>query len=243
VDILSALFDLGQWDECLRGAEEAMAWGEEHQDAWIRSGGLLWKARVMTWRGGDEMASLLEEVLLLVREEEDVSFYRWGPLVIAACLEWALGHESEAVGLIEEVRQVIENEPTWLVRGVQDVVRILVAVGAVDEAQDLSAGRTANMALEQTSLLTAKAILAQARGHPEAALALYTSCTAQWHEYGCALEEGQGLLGAGRCLLELRRTDDAAASALGARAVFEKLGARPLIEAVDAVLAQAAAPS
>jgi tetratricopeptide (TPR) repeat protein len=242
VDLLSALFELGQWDECLRGAEEAMAWGEEHRDVWIRSGGLLWKARVMMWRGGNEMASLLQEVLLLAREA-DVMFYRVGPLVTAACLEWALGHEAEAVGLIEEARQMIQNEPTWFVRGVQDVIRVLVAGGAVDEAQDLFAGRTANMALEQTSLLTAQAILAEARRQPEAALALYTSCTAQWHEYGCVLEEGQGLLGAGRCHLELGHIGEATASLVDARAVFEKLGARPLVEAVDAVLAQASARS
>ena len=61
--------------------------------------------------------------------------------------------------------------------------------------------------------------------------------------YGFSLEEGQTLLGAGRCLIESERAGDALERLRRARAILSPLGVRPLLEEIDDLLGEETALS
>ena len=76
--------------------------------------------------------------------------------------------------------------------------------------------------------------MAEAQERFEEALTLYQEAAERWTEFGFVLEQGQALLGAGRCLLALDRPDEAVPWLQSAREIFEALGARALaVEARD----------
>lgn len=60
------------------------------------------------------------------------------------------------------------------------------------------------------SLLTARAVVAEARGHYPVAFDRYKQAIAQWRTHGFQLELGLTRIGAGRCLLAPERGDEAA---------------------------------
>jgi hypothetical protein len=72
---------------------------------------------------------------------------------------------------------------------------------------------------------------------------LYEESADRWAMYGFVLEQGQALLGAGRCLLALKHPQRAANSLRNAQAIFESLGARPLVADTKQLLEQAASPA
>jgi hypothetical protein len=65
---------------------------------------------------------------------------------------------------------------------------------------------------------------------------VYADAAARWHDFGVPFEEGQALLGQGRCLMALGRTPEAAAPLAAARDIFERLGAKPALIEVDRLL-------
>ena len=95
-------------------------------------------------------------------------------------------------------------------------------------------------ARHQHARLTAQAVLAEARGDLQEAAGLYEHAAERWTQYGHVLERGQGLLGAGRCLVRLNGPQ-AAPKLQDARTSFAALGARPLLAETDAWLLDAAA--
>lgn len=82
-----------------------------------------------------------------------------------------------------------------------------------------------------------------ARGHKheatdqiEEARTLYQEAAQRWADYGFVLEEGQAHLGLARCLIALGDHEAAAEPLHKARAIFERLGAVPLINETDSYL-------
>jgi class 3 adenylate cyclase len=57
-----------------------------------------------------------------------------------------------------------------------------------------------------------------------------------WREFGDPYEEGQALIGQGRCLAARGRAPEAAAPLAAAREIFARLGARPALAETDAVM-------
>jgi hypothetical protein len=86
-------------------------------------------------------------------------------------------------------------------------------------------------------VLTADAVVAEARGDPEGAAALYEQAANGWEASGNALERGQALLGLGRCLRRLGRPE-AGSRLREARAVLGDLGCRQLVAETDGWLQQ-----
>ena len=68
------------------------------------------------------------------------------------------------------------------------------------------------------------------------ALAGYKQAIALWRAHGFQLELGLTRIGAARCLIELDRWDEAAASLAGARDVLRPLGAAPSLAEIDELL-------
>jgi tetratricopeptide (TPR) repeat protein len=122
--------------------------------------------------------------------------------------------------------------------------RVLVAAGALDDAEDLVRGAGEPTSKRQgLSLLTGWATVAEARGRFEEAASLYEECARVWDEYHFPLERGRSLLGAGRCRLALDAPDDALDALNQARDVLTALGARPFVEEIDDLLGRATALS
>jgi hypothetical protein len=94
--------------------------------------------------------------------------------------------------------------------------------------------------LRQHIRVTCEALLAEARGEHEAAAAGFADAAARWHDFGVPYEEAHALLGQGRCLMALGRAPKAAPVLEQARAIFEKLGAKPALEETEKLLAESA---
>ncbi|MDQ5821442.1 MAG: hypothetical protein M3540_08385, partial [Actinomycetota bacterium] len=78
-------------------------------------------------------------------------------------------------------------------------------------------------------VLTSRAVLEEARSEDEAAAVHYLEVADAWREYGFRLEQAEALLGAGRCLLVLERSDEAVPALEQAHGIFSELGAQPLL--------------
>jgi hypothetical protein len=61
----------------------------------------------------------------------------------------------------------------------------------------------------ENSILTAGALLNEARGEYASALHGYNGLDARWQSFGNMMEQGQALSGSARCLASLKRTDEA----------------------------------
>jgi class 3 adenylate cyclase/tetratricopeptide (TPR) repeat protein len=234
-------FDLGQWDDVLDLADGLLEqWeGESVQYVpWAKS----YRAMVHVWRGQiAEAAALQGEYLPALGEIADLQLL--GPaLVTSARIELARGNKAAATELLDEFITTTEGV-TRMFRGISlaDAVRLLVALGELDRAAELTAGSQTPGLRMQISSATAEAILAEARGESEKALQGYEQVARDWADYGNVLEHALALYGAGRCLTELGRAPEGSERLATAKEVLVELDAMPTVDEIDALGDQAAA--
>jgi hypothetical protein len=82
-------------------------------------------------------------------------------------------------------------------------------------------------------LTHSRAVVAEARGRHEEALALYQEAASAWAAFHLPYERGMALYGESRCLAELGRAAEAKERLAEARGAFAGLGAEPLVTEVD----------
>jgi class 3 adenylate cyclase/tetratricopeptide (TPR) repeat protein len=235
-ETLWMLYDLGDWDELLRVAEELISWDRLRGGSYFGVMALSYKAQVLLRRGRvAEAASLSDEFLARARKIEDPQILA-PALVVAALIEHAKGDGSAAISLIEEFAAVVPLTSMHRPSQVHEAVRLCTAAGALGLAESLLDGMQPALARHRHGLLTARASLAEAQARLEEAFDLYTDAAQRWAEYGFVLERGQALLGAGRCLRRLERREEAEATLADSREVFDGLQARPLVAEVDALV-------
>jgi hypothetical protein len=117
-----------------------------------------------------------------------------------------------------------------------ELAAVCVAAGDLGSIRRLvdsirvTAGRTGH------ALIGARAVLAEADGDPETAVALFDEAAKRWAEYGYVQGRGLALLGSARCLLALGRRADATPALHQARDIFTSLDAAPALAEVDALL-------
>ena len=162
-------------------------------------------------------------------------------LTTAALLEQERHDFAAATPLLEEYEEATRGQPYHRAQGLPDALRICIAAGWTDLGERLVEGIAETAGRPAHALVTARAVLAEARGNLEDAAQLYAQSAEGWRDFGFALEEGQALLGAGRCSLQLGWTREAAAQLQEAREKFATLWARPLVAAAEALIEQAAA--
>jgi tetratricopeptide (TPR) repeat protein len=110
----------------------------------------------------------------------------------------------------------------------------------VDDATELLAATPEPYARRlRLSVESAGAVVAEARGEPEAAAEIYADIAPKWADYGFGLEEAWLRLGLGRCLMRLGRTDEGGRELDRALELARGLGAHPILDAVEAVRAGA----
>ena len=238
---LGPLFDLGRWDELLERADEVIARDRAHGGRYVSVMAEAFKGQVLVWRGRlAAAAAVVDELLPQARKIDDLQVLV-PALVTAALLQTAAGREADGLRLATEADRVTRARDggRWY-RGQQlaDLARIATRTGDRLLAGSL-AGDHQVYARHRHAADSARALLTELDGDLEEAASLHDRAAAGWERFGHVAERGQALLGAGRCLRRLGRPE-AAARLESARAVFERLGARPLVREAGAELDEAA---
>lgn len=235
------LYDLGQWEELIQVADEVTAWDRDRGGSQIELLVVPYKVMVLAHRGNAaEGSSLVDAMLRRTREVGDPQILL-PALVGAALTAEAAGDGARALALIEEYLEVSRD----LVYRLQypDAMRILLREGGIERTEEAVQGLDSWMARFQHTAATVAAMVAEAREELEEAARRYDEVGSAWEGYGFALEHGQALLGAGRCLARLRRFQEAVGRLRAARELLSSLGARPLIGEADSWLTNAIALS
>jgi hypothetical protein len=160
---------------------------------------------------------------------------------VAALARLGRGDLEGGRALVVEMDDLLRGRPgfrSWLLDWAS---RVCLAGGRSDLLASLIEQGVEYLARDQNSMTTALAALAEIDGDREAAADRYDDAAARWETFPSVLEHGHALAGAGRCLLELGRLNDAAERLHGAREAYMSLRAVPLVAEVDALLARATA--
>lgn len=236
-------FDLGEWDEVLRIAGDLIARYKPAQEApmllaWAQS----YRARVLAWRGQLQEARALHEMYLgPLRDIEDLQLLT-PALAISATIESEKGDHEEALALLDECFAITEGRSPILRSFIlTDGMRMLVKMGDLERAQAWADGTRAPGWRGEIASATALALLTETSGEHEEALSQFRKAASDWGEFGHVLEEAMARYGAGRCLTELGRGEEAQTELTRARELLVSLGATPTIHEIDGVAEQATA--
>jgi tetratricopeptide (TPR) repeat protein len=195
---------------------------------------------VLVYRGQlADAAALRDAFLPRARESSDPQVLT-PALATSAVIELSRGASAAAVSLIAELEAATRDRPVRRAQHLPDAVRVCAAAGAMDLAETLLERTDVSAVRQANAVHAARAIFAEAEGQRELALRFYEESADRWATYGFVLEQGHALLGAGRCLLALEHAQRAATSLRNAQAIFESLGARPLVADTRQLLEQAA---
>jgi tetratricopeptide (TPR) repeat protein len=242
VEKLEHLFALGRWDELLGLADELLNWDRTRGASRFTAIAVAHKTGVLVRRGAvAEAKSLVDALLEPARKIADQEVLTLA-LACAAVVERASGDDGAAIDRVEELEKSTRGRVSiFPARYLTDAARVCAAIGTLEPARRLVNGLDVVALGFLNRVLSACAVLAEAEGRLDDALTGHTEAAARWHGFGNVVEEGYALLGRGRCLLRLDRHDEAAAPLTAACAIFEWLGARPLVAEADGWLAQARA--
>ena len=219
------LYDAGRWDDLLERTSVMLPWAEEHGDSIVGSIGLGYRARVLTHRGQESSAEgLLERAIPVARQIGDLQVQ--APVYVAAAVvEHARGNGEAALAHIRAFDDATEGGPTEY-RELQspEIVRVCLANHDIELAEKIVGDRAVFVARTKDAVLTGRALLAEARGKTDDALALFQEAAAAWESYGGPFERAHALAGAGRCLSALGRGEEALRTDAEADALFSALG-------------------
>jgi class 3 adenylate cyclase/tetratricopeptide (TPR) repeat protein len=240
---LETLFDLGRWDDVLALSRSIKAWvkpTDQGTEAAVYA--TIFEAWVHLRRGEmEELGDIAEELLARARPFSVPEYVAPATLLAA---ESRRSH-GDAAGAREAMRAFAEQtqgSANFRALFVPVAVRALVALGDVDAAKAMIPTHSdARTARHRVSILTARAVVAEARNRCEEALEGYREAIELWRAHGFRLELGLTLTGEARCLLELGRDDEAEPLLREAREVLTPLRARPALAEVEALLGEEAA--
>lgn len=238
--MLESLFDMGEWERVEAITGELLDWERVHGPMRAGIPALEYRMWVRVRQGRwDEAAALVDE---LERRARDIGYaeYSAPACVLRAEVAAATGDAEAAREAIDEFVRVTEATPEYRAAFLPVVARISCALGDVDDATELLAATPEPYARRlRLSVESAGAVVAEARGEPEAAAEIYADIAPKWADYGFGLEEAWLRLGLGRCLMRLGRTDEGGRELDRALELARGLGAHPILDAVEAVRAGA----
>jgi tetratricopeptide (TPR) repeat protein len=243
VEIAECLANLGHWSRALRAVDEFLGHIEAKGSSYFVVLGQAAKAFILVWRGDLEQAALLvDEFLPRASPIGDLQVLaRVFP--VAGIVKQAEGDVDAAVQCVKEFAAATRHAPaSYRAQPLPDLVRICVAAGELELAEQLVNDVEVHPARAQHALLTAQAALAEAKGEFKEASKLYAEAVERWSRFGIVFEHGQTLLGLGRCLTRLAQPQ-AHKPLMEATAIFTGLRARPLMAEADTWLRQSTAQS
>jgi class 3 adenylate cyclase/tetratricopeptide (TPR) repeat protein len=234
--MVSVLFELGEWDEVLQLAAEvveaARRSGSGYDEVWAEAD----RARVLAYRKGESARQFCESVLERARPLENA------PLVLQAALAAAVarlatGDRPGTSALVREVLDMTSEDAEVRADDLPTLSRLAVDSGARDLAIELLEGMEDHrLERYRLALMSARAVVDEARGELQAALDGYDEAAGAWARWGHSVEKAYALLGSGRCLIGLGRTEEARDRLGAARTMFARLGAGQPLAELDALL-------
>jgi tetratricopeptide (TPR) repeat protein len=246
VSVVECLSDLGRWDDALALVDQLLARHRDLDQAYEGVSLTARKAHILACRGAVAEAVALKDRFLPRGRDIGDPQVTSNILPIAAFIEQAGGSLDAALALVEELeRATLDGPACYRADPLPMVARICRAADQPELAERFLAGADAPAARYRHCLATAHAVLAETKGDLEVALGHYTAAATGWEEFGVVLEQGQALLGAGRCAARLEAAGSARAplgrEVLGrARAILDRLGATTLVAETDRQLAESA---
>ncbi|MBA3551975.1 MAG: AAA family ATPase [Actinobacteria bacterium] len=226
---LTALFEVGEWDEVLRLGEEVVDEARRQGSGYDEVFAEADRAAVLAHRRGAQARGLCESIVEGARPLDDAPVLLWA-LIAAGVARQASGDRAGTVALVEEALETTRSEPILRAGDLPHLVRLAVWAGAVELAERLLED-TAEFRLERYRLarFTARAVLNEAQGRLGQAVESYEDAAGRWAGFGHALEEAHARFGTGRCLARLDRPDDSRGHFEAALAIFRRLGAEPAV--------------
>jgi class 3 adenylate cyclase/tetratricopeptide (TPR) repeat protein len=154
-----------------------------------------------------------------------------------AALRLSLGRYREALSLLTEIAERRESLPSCPQFGLTlpAELRAAAQAGDIALARRLSAKIKTGRALDDHALALLSALEAEHGLRHEEAAEAYANAAGRWHRFGAPYEEAHALLGEGRCLAALGRTE-ASLPLRAAQRVFGRLGVRPAVADVAELL-------
>ena len=230
---LGPLFDLGEWDELGEVADDVVRRSGEVGGDYSKVLAVPWATQVQLWRG-DVAGAAASSSLTLSRAREIRDPQVVVPAVATAGLVAASnGRIDEAAELLEDLARTTEVKIAWYrEQFLADLVRTCAMCGRLDLAEDLLDRSQASTRRHRLSMLTARATLDEALEHHEIAARGYQDAVRGWTEFGHVLETGMALLGAGRCLGRLGRSESED-HVRRAREIFVGLRAELLVDSTN----------
>jgi tetratricopeptide (TPR) repeat protein len=240
VTMLGPLFDLGKWDEVVETADHVAKWSRANGEQYFAVLADSMKARVRLFRGALDGAAAISTALLAPARDISDQQVLVPVLSVAALTEHARGNDPAALQHVADVLHVTKEAAWQRAVHVTDLVHVAVSCQEISLGQEMLEGIEMSPLRHHLSALSSRAMLEEARGNIRQAAELYLEVTEGWRGYGFTLEEGRALLGGGRCLLALGKTEGIG-QLEAARRAFEQLKAKPLVVEAEQRLADARA--
>lgn len=240
-----SLFDLGEWAELLRLADQVIEWERGRGPAGYQTLIALPQKTLVLFQRGQiaEASALVDDFLPRSRVARDPQALA-PALSAAAAVAAERGDLAAAVALVKEYETAIRKVPSPQASAhLPELVRIALAGGDHDLGRRLLELSPFELGRPGHAVVAAKAVLAEGTGETESALALHREAAERWAGYGYVLGEASSLYGSGRCLLELGRPFDSTSPLTAALELFKRLGATPSADRVDETLARATSVS
>ena len=231
------LADLGQTEQALADAGPVAERLEATGDmSWLSPRAL--QLRLLTETGGRQHAPDYEPLLAAAREIGLPSFIA---LTFAAAVQLlvAEARREQAHALLRELDERVPGHGE-LVSQLPSLVRSTLALDDASLARRLSTGIEPLTPLDEHTLASAHAQLAEAAGDHADAAEGYADAAERWHQFGNVPERAYALLGRGRCLRALDNREAEEPLRL-AKELFTSMGYKPALAEVDALLAESEA--
>jgi class 3 adenylate cyclase/tetratricopeptide (TPR) repeat protein len=223
--LLGPLFDLGEWNRLLETAEHVVGWFEARGGGYFEVVARTSSARVGIYRGlapSVPPSTLVSEVQTIADAQVLIP-----GLAVATLEEWGQGNVTAAASLVEELLRLTRDRSAWyLVPFAPDLLRMCVRERRLDLAQRIIESVRESARRNMLCVTTGEAMLEEADHRYDRAARLYEQVASGWKEFGSVLEHGFALLGEGRSLARLGRSD-ASDRLLKAGEIFAALGAAP----------------
>ncbi len=233
--ILQARFDLGELDRIIQdnpGLDVRlgeMGASAIQLDLWVT------RLRVDIMRGLDPGTERVEWVERTARRTEAPESLSAG-LGIVAAVRSMLGDAAGARRLLAELVSFDDVGVSWWFNLLPMLVRIAIHLGDLDLAAAIHDKTESHVRSSENALAAAAAAILEARGEVPAAADAYADVILRWDAQVMVPELAFALLGHGRTLLALGRSEEASASLERARAIFTDLKAAPALREIDAVM-------
>ena len=226
----------GDWDEALReSADVEREFLEGAGSAADLLGMRILGYLPLAWRGEEAEARVgLQAAVADARRTGAPNDLRYG--LIALAIATARHDPDEAHRLLEEALAATpDDDDPWLFAALPEAARIALRCGDTGLAERLGRLAQGELPAMRNAVSSITAQRAEASGDREAAVSGFADAASRWREFGSAYEEGQALLGQGRCLVALGRAPESAAPLGAARELFTRLGAKPALSETDAL--------